>query len=90
MPRRNDGDRRVTWPIGISIYFTIWWVCLFVTLPFGVRSQHEEESYLQGTDPGAPVAPKLLKKALWTTVLSAVVFAGLWYVMNLEQLGLFD
>ena len=29
---------------GFAIYFVLWWVTLFVTLPFGVRSQHEEAS----------------------------------------------
>jgi predicted secreted protein len=76
--------------MGFAIYFTIWWICLFAVLPFGVRSQHEGESYLQGTDPGAPVAPRLLTKALWTTAISAVVFAALWYAMSIEQFGLFE
>ena len=26
----------------LAVYFVIWWVTLFLTLPFGVRSQHEE------------------------------------------------
>ncbi len=25
-----------------AIYFVLWWVVLFLTLPFGVRSQHED------------------------------------------------
>ena len=25
-----------------AIYFVIWWIVLFLTLPFGVRSQHED------------------------------------------------
>ena len=39
----------------LAIYFVIWWVVLFVTLPFGVRSQHEDGEGAPGTDPGAPV-----------------------------------
>ena len=27
---------------GFAIYFVIWWIALFLTLPFGVRSQHED------------------------------------------------
>ena len=27
---------------GFAIYFVLWWVVLFLTLPFGVRSQHED------------------------------------------------
>ena len=26
----------------LAIYFVMWWLVLFVTLPFGVRSQHED------------------------------------------------
>ena len=61
-----------TW---LAIYFVMWWVVLFVTLPFGVRSQHEEGGGAPGTDPGAPVATLMGKKLFWNTVLSAVVFA---------------
>ena len=38
-----------------AIYFVIWWVTLFLTLPFGVRSQHEDGEGAPGTDPGAPI-----------------------------------
>jgi predicted secreted protein len=61
-------------PMAIAIFFTTWFVVLFAVLPFGVRSQHESGEFTPGTDPGAPVAPKLWKKALWTTVLTVLVF----------------
>jgi predicted secreted protein len=61
-------------PLAIALYLTIWFVVLFAVLPFGIRSQHEAGDYVQGTDPGAPVAPRLLNKILWTTVISALVF----------------
>ena len=67
----------VSTPMALAIYFTVWFIVLFAVLPWGVRSQHEEGEYAQGTDPGAPVAPKLLAKALWTTLISAIIFAGL-------------
>ncbi|WP_036262001.1 DUF1467 family protein [Methylocapsa aurea] len=63
-------------PMALAIYFTIWFTVLFAVLPFGVQSQHEAGDIVTGTDPGAPVAPRLLVKALWTTFISAVVFAG--------------
>ena len=63
-------------PMAIAIYFTMWWIVLFAILPLGVRSQHEsEEGRLLGTDPGAPIAPKLLMKAGLTTLASAILFA---------------
>ena len=60
---------------GLAIYFVIWWIVLFVTLPFGVRSQHEDGEGVAGTDPGAPIATQMGRKLIWTTVLSAVIFA---------------
>lgn len=58
-----------------AIYFVLWWVTLFLTLPFGVRSQHETGEGAPGTDPGAPVASGMGRKLIWTTLLSAVIFA---------------
>lgn len=63
-------------PLGIALFITIWWTVLFAVLPFGVRSQHEEGAIVSGTDPGAPVRPRLLMKALWTTLISAVIFGA--------------
>jgi predicted secreted protein len=71
---------------GLAVYFVIWWTVLFVTLPFGVRSQAESGNVEKGTDPGAPVAPALLKKALVTSVLAAIVFAGVWYIWMMLDL----
>jgi predicted secreted protein len=64
-------------PLSIAIYLTIWFTVLFAVLPFGVRSQHETGDVIPGTDPGAPTSPRLLAKAIWTTIISAVIFAAL-------------
>jgi hypothetical protein len=72
----------MTIPMAIAIYFTIWWIVLFAILPWGVRSQQEDGDIVAGTDPGAPVAPRLLIKAAATTVLAAILFAGLWVFME--------
>ena len=58
-----------------AIYFVVWWVVLFFTLPFGIRSQHEDGAGAPGTDPGAPVVTGMGRKLIWTTVISAVIFA---------------
>ena len=59
----------------IAIFFIIWWVVLFAVLPWGVRSQEESGTVSEGTDPGAPVVPRLWVKLVWTTLVSLVVFA---------------
>ncbi|MBX9777980.1 MAG: DUF1467 family protein [Xanthobacteraceae bacterium] len=59
----------------IAVYFIIWWVVLFMVLPWGVRSQEEGGDVVGGSDPGAPAIPRLWWKLVWTTVVSGVVFA---------------
>lgn len=58
----------------LAIYFILWWLCLFLVLPWGVRSQHETESVTPGSDPGAPAIPHIGRKLLATTFLAAVFF----------------
>jgi len=72
----------MTLPMGIAIFFTMWWIVLFSVLPFGVRSQHEDADFAPGTDPGAPVAPKLLLKAAITTAVTCVLFGALWWYLE--------
>ena len=60
---------------GFAIYFVLWWIVLFLALPFGVRSQLEDGGGAPGTDPGAPVASRMGRKLIWTTAISAVIFA---------------
>lgn len=72
-------------PMAIAVYFTAWWVCLFAVLPFGVRNHDEARQDLpEGADPGAPVAPLLLKKAVATTLLAAGVYAAVVVIANLS------
>ena len=75
-----------------AIYFVIWWLTLFLTLPFGVRSQHEDGEGVAGTDPGAPVMARMGRKLIWTTLISCVLFAVCWVVyvyklVTLDDLG---
>lgn len=59
----------------IAVYFITWWLCLFLTLPIGVRNAHEAGvDVKQGHEPGAPVAPMLWRKVGITTVLATIVF----------------
>jgi predicted secreted protein len=60
----------------IAIYFIIWWLVLFLVLPFGIRNAEEAgESVVQGNDAGAPVQAQVLRKVIYTTILASVVFA---------------
>ncbi len=71
-----------------AIYFVLWWVVLFVTLPFGVRSQHEDGVGAPGTDPGAPVTTGMGRKLIWTTLISAVIFGLAMLAYNAGYLSI--
>jgi predicted secreted protein len=71
-----------------AIYFVIWWIVLFLTLPFGVRSQQEDGETVPGTDPGAPVTTNMGRKLIWTTVISAVFFAVAWLAYDAGYLNI--
>ena len=73
----------------IAIYFIIWWTVLFAVLPWGVRSQQESGDVAPGTDPGAPMIPRLRAKLVWTTIVAGLVFA-LWYVVYAYRLIAID
>jgi len=71
---------------GLALYFVIWWILLFAVLPFGIRSQAETGEVVAGSEPGAPSAPALREKALWTTLLSAIVLVAVAAVFPLAGL----
>ena len=73
---------------GFAIYFVLWWIVLFLTLPFGVRSQHEDGVGAPGTDPGAPITPGLGRKLIWTTIISAVIFGLAMLAYNAGYLSI--
>jgi len=77
------------WTTGIAIYFLIWWITLFAVLPFGVKSQHEAETE-PGTDPGAPVLHRMFQKVIWTTLVSAAIFAVIAIAYTYRLIGLDD
>jgi len=72
----------------IAIYFLIWWITLFAVLPFGVRSQEEQGGFAAGTDPGAPVAARIFRKLLWTTLVASVIFGILALIYEKQWITL--
>lgn len=63
----------------IAIYFVVWWLCLFLVLPFKVRNQVDEGEWVQGTERGAPAIARLWPKFLIATLLAAIVTALLFW-----------
>ena len=70
----------------LAIYFVVWWMCLFIVLPFGVKNQIDTGSYIQGTERGAPLNPMWWWRVLWTTLLSIPVTTILMWALSADWL----
>jgi len=67
----------MSWISIADVYFIIWWTLLFVSLPVGLRTQDDEKDVILGTTSSAPSGKHMLRAVIRTTVLSALVMAGL-------------
>ncbi len=76
----------MNWVSFVALFFVTWWLVLFAILPFGLRTQDEEQDVTLGTVASAPRGPHMLRAALWTTLVTAVVM-GVFYGLT-HGLGL--
>lgn len=74
---------------GIVMYIVIWWVVFFVTLPFGVRTAEEEgEEITPGSAQSAPLNPRIGRKMLITTLVSAVLWSVYFVIVDNDLISL--
>ncbi|WP_421723714.1 DUF1467 family protein [Bauldia sp.] len=74
----------------VAIFFVVWWVALFAVLPWGMRSQEEEGEVVLGTASSAPNNPRLVRKAIVTTVVATIITTGIWFVFGYVGYGMED
>lgn len=68
---------------GIILYAVLWFLALFVLLPFGEKSQAEAGEVVPGTPAGAPANPALKRKLLWSTAIAAVLWGLIaWLILG--------
>ena len=73
----------------IVVYVIIWWIVFFSVLPIGIKhSEKPFKSNLEGIDPGAPKNPNIFKKFLYTTLITTVIFAGIYYIVVNDHFNL--
>lgn len=64
---------------GVVVFLIIWSAVLFVTLPFGIKRQEDGPA---GSDPGAPKFPHLKWKFLATTIITAIIWLAVDYMIT--------
>ena len=68
------------------IYIIIWWIVFFVTLPIDVN--REKPIKIDGEDTGSPENPKMLKKFIYCTVITTIIFIIIYLLIKYEYLNL--
>lgn len=76
----------MNWFTGIVVYLLVWWMVLFAILPIGTRPDVDGDPAAGGWR-GAPVAANLWRKALATTVVSGIVWLGVWALIRSDWLS---
>lgn len=65
----------MSWATGVMVYLVIWWTILFAVLPLGVR---RVENPGRGQERGAPERPQLLRKAVITSIVAAILWIAFY------------
>ena len=68
------------------IYIIIWWIVFFAILPIDV--ERKKIIRIDGEDPGSPENPKILKKFIYCTGITTVLFFIIFLLMKFEYLNL--
>ena len=70
----------------IVIFVIIWWIVFFSLLPIDVI--RDKNRKIEGEDPGSPENPKIVKKFIYTTVISTVLFLIIFNLVQNNYLNL--
>ena len=68
------------------IYIIIWWIVFFAILPIDVN--RAKTAKIDGEDSGSPENPKMIKKFLYCTGISTVIFSIIFLLIKFEYLNL--
>ena len=68
------------------IYIIIWWIVFFAILPIDV--ERKKLIRVEGEDPGSPENPKMLKKFIFCTGITTILFIIIFLLMKFEYLNL--
>ena len=76
----------MTWVTGIAVYVVLWWLVIFMVLPWGNRPI-EAEDVAKGHAPSAPKKPRMLIKMAVTTVIAGVIWGVVYIIMEAGWIG---
>jgi predicted secreted protein len=69
------------WFTGVVVYLLIWWTALFCVLPIGIKPVEQADPEAGGWR-GAPTRPLLGRKVIGTSLLSALLWLGVYAIIQ--------
>jgi predicted secreted protein len=70
----------MSWLAAAVVFIMVWWLVLFMVLPFGAAPPDEVEP---GMAPSAPARPRIALKLLITTAIAALLTAVIvWLIAS--------
>jgi len=70
----------------IIVYVLIWWIIFFAILPIDVN--REKPHKIHGEDAGSPENPKMMKKFIYCTGITSIIFMIIYLLIKYEYLNL--
>jgi len=70
----------------LIIFVLIWWIIFFSLLPIDVDRKHKK--LVEGVDKGSPENPRIIKKLIYTTIISSIIFIGILMLVKYDYFNL--
>ena len=70
----------------LIIYVLIWWIVFFALLPIDVN--REKKQNIVGIDAGAPENHKIIKKFVYSTLITSIIFIIIFLLVKYEYLNI--
>lgn len=72
------------WATHAAVFAIIWWLVLFLVLPWGARPKIDAADVEKGQDAGAPRRPRMGFKLAVTTGVAGLLWAAFYAVVTWE------
>lgn len=71
---------------GLILYAMIYWLAIFIVLPFGIKTPETVE---EGHATGAPSHPNMKRKFIITAIVTAVIWLGIFLAIKFDVIDFY-
>lgn len=73
--------------VALATFFCMWFITLFVVLPFFARTQEEAGTIVPGTPESAPSKVNIWKIFAVNTLVASIAFSGVYALVSSLEAG---